>query len=355
MISQRKSSWLVIALVLAAVALLTGCGDESISVLKPSGPVAEQQLGLMKLGIIIMVLVVVVVFAIWGYVLFRFRKRKNEQEMTQAIENQVQGNHVYEIIWTVIPFILLVILAVPTLTSLYKLEKTYSSEEALQIKVTGHQFWWEFEYPDLGIKTAQDLYIPTGKKIQFDLTASDVIHSFWVPAIAGKTDTNPGDKNKMWFQADKEGVFRGKCAELCGASHALMDFKVIAVSPQEFEQWQKNYKAFKDDPKTVLAQKGQAVFKNLCIGCHAVGNQGGPIGPNLTQFGERTEVAGILPNDVDQPFETVNNKKFRDNVHNWLTNTNTVKPGNKMNVIKMKEDDKAALIEYLAGLKVNNK
>jgi cytochrome c oxidase subunit 2 len=353
MISQRKSSWLVISLVLALVLILTGCGDESISVLNPSGPVAEQQLGLMKLGIIIMVFVVVVVFGIWGYVLFRFRKRKGEKDLTEAVENQVQGNHVYEIIWTVIPFILLVILAVPTLISLYKLDKTYSKEEALQVKVVGHQFWWEFQYPDLGITTAQDLYIPTGKKIQFDLSASDVIHSFWVPAIAGKTDTNPNDKNTMWFQADKEGIFRGKCAELCGASHALMDFKVVALSPEKFKEWEKNFKAFKDAPQSPNAKKGQALFKNLCIGCHAVGDQGGKFGPSLTQIGDRTEIGGVLPNDVTKLSDKVDDKKFKENMYNWLTNTDTVKPGNKMGVIKLTEDEKQALIEYLAGLKVN--
>ncbi len=352
MFSQRKSSWLVILLVLVSVFVLTGCGDESISVMKPSGPVAEEQLWLMKLGITIMVFVVVVVFAIWGYVLYKFRKRKGEQDKTEAIDKQVQGNHLYEIIWTVIPFILLVILAVPTLTSLYKHEKTYSKEEALQIKVVGHQFWWEFQYKDMGITTAQDLYIPTGKKIQFDLTASDVIHSFWVPAIAGKTDNNPGLNNEMWFQADKEGIFRGKCAELCGASHALMDFKVIAISPEKFEKWAKDFKALKDNPKTADAKEGQAVFANKCLMCHAVGEAGGKIGPSLTTIGDRTEIAGILPNDKTKLGQEVNPKLFRDNMDNWLTNTNTVKPGNKMGIIPLTNKEKNALIEYLAGLKL---
>jgi cytochrome c oxidase subunit 2 len=352
MFSQRKSSWLIILLVLVSVFLLTGCGDESISVMKPSGPVAEEQLWLMKLGITIMVFVVVVVFAIWGYVLFKFRKRKGDQDLTQAVDKQVQGNHMYEIIWTVIPFILLVILAVPTLTSLYKHEKTYSKEEALQIKVVGNQFWWEFQYTDLGITTAQDLYIPTGKKIQFDLTASDVIHSFWVPAIAGKTDTNPGLNNEMWFQADKEGIFRGKCAELCGASHALMDFKVIAISQEKFDNWAKEYKAFKDEPATALATEGQAVFKNKCLMCHAIGEAGGKIAPNLTTIGDRTEIAGILENNKKKLGQEVDPKLFKDNMHNWLSNTNTVKPGNKMGIIPLNNKEKDALVEYLAGLKL---
>ena len=320
--------------------------------MKPSGPVAEEQLWLMKLGITIMVFVVVVVFAIWGYVLFKFRKRKGDQDLTQAVDKQVQGNHMYEIIWTVIPFILLVILAVPTLTSLYKHEKTYSKEEALQIKVVGNQFWWEFQYTDLGITTAQDLYIPTGKKIQFDLTASDVIHSFWVPAIAGKTDTNPGLNNEMWFQADKEGIFRGKCAELCGASHALMDFKVIAISQEKFDNWAKEYKAFKDEPATSLATDGQAVFKNKCLMCHAIGEAGGKIAPNLTTIGDRTEIAGMLENNKKKLGQEVDPKLFKDNMHNWLSNTNTVKPGNKMGIIPLNNKEKDALVEYLAGLKL---
>lgn len=355
MISQRKSRWLVLALVLAVVFVLTGCGDESISVMNPSGPVAEQQLGLMKLGIVIMVFVVVVVFAIWGYVLFRFRKRKNEQLKTEAIDKQVQGNHLYEIIWTVIPFILLVILAVPTLTSLYSLEKDYGKEEALQVKVIGHQFWWEFHYPDLGITTANDLYIPTGKKIMFDLTAEqrDVKHSFWVPAIAGKTDTNPGDKNTMWFQADKEGVFRGKCAELCGASHALMDFKVYALDQKEFDQWANDFKTFKDEPTTDSAKKGQALFKSKCLACHAVGPAAPNGFPNLTTIGDRAETANILDNNENEVGGPINPELFKKNMDNWLTNTPEVKPGNEMPLVPLTQPEKDALIEYLSGLKLN--
>lgn len=317
--------------------------------MKPSGPVAEEQLGLMKLSIIIMVLVVVVVFAIWGYVLFRFRKRKGEKLKTEAIQDQVQGNHLYEIIWTVIPFVLLVILAVPTLISIYNLDKKYANTEALQVKVVAHQFWWQFEYPDLGIKTSQDLYIPTGKKIQFDLTANDVIHSFWVPAIAGKTDNNPGLNNTMWFQADKEGIFRGKCAELCGASHALMDFKVIAVSPEEFEAWTDGMKNFVDQPATEGAKAGQAIFKNQCIACHAIGGQGPVNAPNLTIIGDRTEIAGILDNQIEEPGRE---ERFADNMHKWLSETDTVKPGNKMPLFELSEQDKQHLIEYMAGLKL---
>ncbi len=213
--------------------VLTGCGKDELSALKPSGPVASMQYDLMKLSSAIMIGVFIVVMLIFTYVLIRYRKRPGQQ----GVPKQVEGNHALEILWTVIPFLLLIVMAIPTVTTGFALHKEFPKEEALQVKVTAHQFWWEFEYPDLGVATAQDLVLPVGKKVQFQVTSADVMHAFWIPALGGKIDTNPGQENKIWLQADKTGIFYGKCAELCGASHALMDFKVEVMDQTAFDSW----------------------------------------------------------------------------------------------------------------------
>lgn len=335
--SQWRYVWRLLPLFVVLALVLTGCGQANLSALIPKGEVAEMQLWIMKFSLYIMIGVVVVVSAIYIYVLFRFRKRPGQNE----IPEQVEGSTKLEIIWTVIPIILLLILAVPTVMQTFVLAQDYSQDEdAVKIKVIARQFWWEFQYPELGITTAQDLYIPTGKKIYLELTSTDVIHSFWVPALAGKTDNNPGLTNTMWLQADEAGTYYGKCAELCGASHALMDFKVVAVSPEDFQDWTSQMAAPPAEPVTATAAQGQQVFQQSCLSCHAIGNQGGNLGPNLTNFGDREKIAGILEFN-------------KENLVDWISDPQELKPGNKMPAFKDKlsEQEISALADYLMGLK----
>ncbi len=296
-------------LIAVMVLLLAGCSLEEASPLNPKGPVAADQLWLIKLSLGIMTGVLVVVFAIFFYVLVRFRKRRGQT----GIPKQVEGNHKLEIIWTVIPLVLLFILAVPTVATTFSLAEDYSEyQDAVKVKVTAHQYWWEFEYPELGIRTAQDLYIPTGKIVQVELTSSDVIHSFWIPALAGKMDTNPQMINKMFFQADEAGIYKGKCAELCGPSHALMDFKAVAVSPEDFDAWVADMKEEVVTAENV--QAGQAIFEAQCLQCHAIDVNAPGFGPNLNGFADRELIAGYLENNAEE-------------LKRWIKNPQDVKAG----------------------------
>lgn len=354
MMNRWRYVWRLIPLFAALAFVLTGCGKENLSALIPKGPVAKEEYWLILLSVSIMIFVLIVVFVIYGYVLIRFRNRKGQTEYPK----QVEGSHKLEIVWTVIPFVLLIILAIPTIASTFNLDRNFTNDpNALQVKVTGHQFWWEFEYLNEKVTTAQDLYIPTGKNIAFQMESADVIHSFWVPALAGKKDTNPGTTNTLYLQADEPGVYYGKCAELCGASHALMDFKVIAVTPQEFDQWIAKMKA----PTVVAAaaSEGEKVFKQSCIGCHAVFDRetkavtGGKVGPSVVGYAERKTVAGILYNE--KPGDLQKNLKA------WLANPQAVKPGNLMpNPMKvpgspakqdlgLNEQQIDALVQYLSS------
>lgn len=322
--------------------VLTGCAqDPYLSALDPKGPVASAQLSLIMLSLYIMIGVFIVVMVIYVYVLFRFRKRPGQT----GIPEQVEGNHKLEIIWTVIPLILLAVLAVPTVSLTFDLAEKHSSEEALQVKVVAHQFWWEFEYPDLEISAGQDLYIPTGQKVQFQVTSKDVMHAFWVPALGGKIDTNPGMINNMWLHADKPGTYKGKCAELCGPSHALMDFKVVAVEPAEFDKWVSNMKATATKAVPANAQAGQEVFNQNCMSCHAVDATKGlkvpDIAPNLAGFADRTVLAGFVEHNSD-------------NLAQWIRNPQSLKPGNVMPAFegKLNEQQINDLVEYMNTLTI---
>lgn len=324
--------------------VLTACGREDLSALNPQGPVAKEQFDLMILAISIMSIVVVVVFALTLFVVVRFRRRKGDN----TIPKQVEGNHKLEVIWTVIPVILLIILAIPTVKSVFNLAKDYSNDpNAVQINVTAHQYWWEFEYPQYGIKTAQELVIPAGKTISVSLKSTDVIHSFWIPALAGKMDTNvAGNVNKMYFSAPKTGVYQGKCAELCGPSHGLMDFKVKAVDSASFDRWVAAIQepvALPSDPAIAAA------FESKCLSCHAVGDLGGPAFPNLTGVGSRETVAGILVNTDDPKYK--NEGSVYENLYRWIKDPEKVKPGNLMSdAYDLTEQELEGIAQYLSEL-----
>ncbi|WP_091225349.1 cytochrome c oxidase subunit II [Paenibacillus sp. BC26] len=327
------------------VLLLSACGRADLSTLRPQGPVAEEQYGLMKLTIWIMIGVVLVVFAIAVYVIIRYRRRPGDK----TIPVQVEGNHKLEIIWTVIPIILLIILGVPTVKSVFGLAKDYTKDPAaIQVKVTAHQYWWEFEYPNLGVKTAQELLIPNDAVISIEAKTADVLHSFWIPSLAGKTDTNPGGNvNIMYFKAPKTGVYLGKCAELCGPSHSLMDFKVKVVDRASFERW---VAAMKNPVALPENQEIAELLNKQCLSCHAIGGNGGQIYPNLTGIGSRQSVAGILVN-TDQA-QYANEGTVEENLKRWLTDPQEVKPGTLMPKVDLTKEQVDAISKYLAGLKL---
>ncbi|TYR79914.1 cytochrome c oxidase subunit II [Priestia megaterium] len=330
--------------------VLAGCGEPFLSTLRPAGEVAERQYSLMLLSTAIMVLVIIVVTIIFVYVLVRFRRRKGEEDF---IPKQVEGNHKLEILWTVIPIILLIILTVPTVADTFKLADTegMKDEDAIVVNVRANLYWWEFEYPNQKIITSQDLVVPTDKKVYFNIKASDVKHSFWIPSVGGKLDTNTEGENKFWLVFDSEksesanGIFYGKCAELCGPSHAYMDFKVRVLSSEEFDTWVNDLKDAKPEVATESAQAGQEIFNESCIGCHAVESQDGRPeqarqAPNLAGFADRQKVAGILDHN-------------EESIKKWLKDPEEIKPGNKMSNTypDLTDEQVDQLTEYLMGLK----
>lgn len=353
--------WRLFSLLAVMMVFLSGCGEEYISALTPAGEVAQEQLNLLLLTTGIMTLVVVVVSVIYLLAFVKFRRSKVGEHV---IPKQVEGSHTLEVIWTVIPIILLIIIAVPVVTATYKFADVAAMDEvdengektALTVNVTAKLYWWEFEYPNQGIITAQELVVPTGEKVYFNLKAADVKHSFWIPAVGGKMDTNVENVNKFYLVFDKEseglkdGVFYGKCAELCGPSHALMDFKVKSLSPDAFDAWVASMQATEgqtaDKASTDL---GEATFANSCLGCHAVSGSGaaGGMGPNLATYGDRNRLAGFLDHT-------------EEDLKAWIKNPEEFKPGNLMMNADasapiygdLSDEEIQALATYIMGLSV---
>ena len=348
-----KLGRLLPALLLVAL-VLSGCsltGKEEGDLVKhatplaPKGTIATDQLSLINLSLIIMFAVLVVVFGLFFYAIIRYRKRKGQND----IPKQVEGNHVLEIIWTVIPIILVAVLAVPTVYYTVKFAKDYSkSKNAVQVDVTAKLYWWQFDYKNEKIQTAQELVVPVDTKIMVTLTSKDVIHSFWIPGLAGKTDAAPGMTNKMYFDAKEPGIYRGKCAELCGPSHALMDFKVVVKTKEDYKAWV----ASMQKPTEVASgtEEGAAIFKSKCLSCHAIDGAKGSIGPNLANFGDRKLVGGILTNEGEEG---------KANLKEWIIDNTKVKDISSLQPLKMPtakelgltDSDVDNLVEYLNSLK----
>lgn len=353
--------WRLFALLTTLLVFLSGCGREEISALIPAGKVAQDQFNLLMLSSAVMAFVIIVVSIIFVLAIVKFRRSKVGEDM---IPEQVEGSARLEFIWTAIPIVLLLILAVPTVYSTFDLADTSTMDvEAkdgkssnLTVNVTGKLYWWEFEYPEQGIITAQELVVPTNERVYFNLISADIKHSFWIPSIGGKLDVNPENVNTFYLEFDREsseledGVFYGKCAELCGPSHALMDFKVKSVDREEFDQWVTAMQAEKPAPaEGDLAQQGEELFGQdglSCISCHATSGAGSTtgVGPNLATFGDRNRVAGYLEHN-------------EENLKNWIADPQEYKPGNLMpeaaslnNGKELSDQELDALAAYLMGL-----
>jgi cytochrome c oxidase subunit 2 len=329
---HRRLWWIGVAL---AALSLTGCAPTPQSALQPVGPVARIQLYLLQESLWIMLGVAAVVLGWVVYVMVRFR------EGTPGEPSRITGNHKLELVWTIIPFILLGILAVPTVETGFYLEKPPAHTDPLVVKVIGHQYWWTFTYPSLGITTANELHIPTGRPIQFQLVTDDVIHAFWVPPLGGKTDLIPGRTNTMWLEADKPGRYPGQCANFCGVSHANMHFYVVAEPPAQFDAWANELKHPDSQPHSTLAEKGMKLFALYCSSCHTIAGTPfqGHVGPNLTALSLRqTIAAGVLTNTPA-------------NLALWIHDPQAVKPGALMPNLHLSWSDVHALAAYLSGLK----
>jgi len=404
------------SLALLGLALLTGCWlDGPQSTFDVQGPVARSQLHLFYVTLWVTAFIFVTVGSVLAYATLRFRARTSADEHAEP-PPQSHGNFFVEVGLVSASVLCLVVIAIPTLKAIWFTYDVPAAEKqaAYEITATGSQWWFKFEYPSEQITgvgplaTANELVIPAGRPVQVNLRTLDVVHSFWVPKLAGKVDMIPNRPNHLWLEAERPGYYYGQCAEFCGDSHALMRFRVIALAPAEFAAWLANQKqtgrvvtpgmvaaaqkqprlmfaswkpgtgpdealagspafdanpfeAWKEkqvpdpaDEDAALIAQGRRLFQEkTCIACHTIrGHEGvGVTGPDLTHVGARTTIAaGVLENTPRR-------------MHEWLADPNHFKPGNKMfnggfidpatgrRLINLNNAEINALVAYLQSLK----
>ncbi len=306
--------------------------------LNPQGPaaanIAELWWLMFALGIAVFLLVSLLMF----YAIFK-RNRADLDPETSDTPQQEAGTRWIIYGGLVMPTIVLAIVFAFTLRSINALAQTENPD--LTIQVVGHMWWWEVRYPDQNVITANEIHIPVGYKVEFQLTSNDVIHSFWVPELQGKMDMIPGTTNTLQLQADAVGIYRGICGEFCGLQHAKMHYLIVAQTPEEFNEWLINQQQPAQEVTDENALRGQEVFFEVgCATCHAIsGTQAvSAFGPDLTHLATRETIgAGILPNN-------------RGNLAGWIVNAQSIKPGSRMPPMEIPGDDLQALLAYLETL-----
>jgi cytochrome c oxidase subunit 2 len=312
------------------------------NIFAPASTPAQSILDLSVFVLEVTAAVFVVVFTLLTYAVVKFRKRKTADGREPA---QVYGSSQLELAWTVVPVLIVVVLFLAAARVIASIQNAPKPNNAIEVTVIGHQFWWEYRYPSLKVVTANELHIPVSDPAHptptfLTLLSADTDHSFWVPRLAGKTDLIPNHPNSMWVDPHETGLFLGQCAQYCGTQHALMLLRVYVQPRDEFDRWvrEQSLPARASGP----ISEGQKIFeRTACINCHAVAGTAanGRFGPDLTHLMSRdTIAAGAVPNTPA-------------NLRRWIQDPNTIKPGSKMPAMGLSDPELDAVTQYLEALR----
>jgi cytochrome c oxidase subunit 2 len=340
--------------------LSMGCQQEyPQSVLHPLGEFARITDAVFMQTVWWATLVFVLVQGALLYAMYRFRGRPGDAE-----PEQIHGNTTLEIVWTIIPAVILAVIAVPTVKAIFKTNEI-PGDNPLTVEVVGHQWWWEFRYPEFQLTTANELHVPVNRTIHLRMGSADVLHSFWVPQFAGKRDVFPNRETRLWFVAEKPGNYPAQCTEFCGMQHGKMAYRVVASEPAEFDAWIAKMRTFAAAPPasapatrdtvrttsagaTVASQAaasadGQKLFMAKgCVGCHSLVSLNAPkgmLGPNLANIGARSWIAaGTLPNTDE-------------NLARWIRVPQEIKQGVLMPNLGLSEDEARTIATYLRTIR----
>jgi len=352
--TMRKADWAVIicramgvALLLAGVLLAAGLctaapKDNSVpSIFEPHSTPADsiRHLSLFVLGVT--GLIFLVVFSLLTYAVVKFRSRAADTDREPA---QVYGSTQIELAWTIIPILIVVVLFLATARVIHAIQDAPKPADAVEVTAIGHQFWWEFRYPALGIVTANELHVPVSDPSRptptfLKLLSADTDHSFWIPQLAGKTDLIPNHPNETWLDPHETGLFLGQCAQYCGTQHAKMLLRVYVDSPDDFKLWVRaQQQPANEDTREAV---GRRVFeRTACLNCHAISgtNGTGRFGPDLTHLMSRRTIASGGAENNSQ------------NLRLWIENPDAIKPGSLMPAMKLSDSELDALVRYLETL-----
>lgn len=298
-----------------------------------------RRLAWLVLGICAAIFVIVEALLVIAVIRFRRRRAAGADDPPQ-----LYGSNPIELAWTIVPLLIVFVLGLVTIRTIREVQLTEPPTGALRVQVIGHQWWWEYRYPDeLGsdrpVIVANELVVPVGRPVWLELESADVIHSWWVPRLAGKTDCVPARTNVTWFEARRPGVYLGQCAEYCGTQHANMLLRVTAVPADEFRAWLEHQAT----PAVVdpVVDDGRRLFASLaCLNCHAIqGVSAGMFGPNLTHLASRETIgSGVAPFS-------------RANLRAWIADPQTMKPGCNMPSLKLDDRTLDSITDYLMTLR----
>jgi cytochrome c oxidase subunit 2 len=310
---------------------------------------ADSIFHLSVLVLVITGLIFAVVFSLLVYSVAKYRRRGNEGDDGRE-PPQVYGSNQVELAWTVIPVLIVLVLFLATARVIQSVQDAPKPPGAIEVVAVGHQFWWEYRYPTLGVVTANELHVPVSDPIRpsptfLTLLSADTDHSFWVPNLAGKTDLIPNRTNHMWIDPYKTGLYVGQCAQYCGTQHAKMLLRVYVDSAEQFDQWvqqQKKPAVVVGDSAGGSADQGRRIFQSTaCVNCHAVSGTAaaGVFGPDLTHLMTRDTIAAGAATNT------------RENLRAWLQNPDSIKPGSLMPAMQLSDKDLDAVTDYLETLR----
>jgi cytochrome c oxidase subunit II len=344
MIEPRNTSRQIL-IALVAVLCFSSCGGGIQNAINPAGPQANN---LSRLWWLMFIVCSVVFVLVMIAVLLSLRNRTDAETAPVLELPQPQEQHRRNVVISAVTVtvIILFVFLIASFSAGRSMTSELAHKNGLAIEVTGHQWWWEIRYKDVDASniftTANEIHIPVGVPVTFTLYGGDVIHSFWVPNLAGKKDLIPGKVNTLWLQADKPGVYRGQCAEYCGLQHAQMALWVIAEPQEQFNAWKQSQTQTSITPASDSQKRGQQVFlSSTCVMCHAINGTtaGSNIGPNLTHVGSRNTLAAATMANT------------RDHLAQWIKDSQQIKPGNKMPQNNLSDADLNSLVDYLQSLK----
>jgi cytochrome c oxidase subunit II len=333
---------------LQAALLLAACGarhafalNRNTNIFSPAATPSQSIFGLAMFVFIITGGIFIVVGGLIAYAAVRFRQRPDDDGSEPP---QIFGSNQIELSWTIIPVLIVVVLFLATARIIFAIQDAPKPQAAVEVTVIGHQFWWEFRYPALRITTANELHIPvstadTPKPTFLKLTSADVIHSFWVPRLAGKVDLLPNRINELWMDPHTAGLYVGQCAQFCGQQHAKMLLRVYVDTPEQFATWvQLERQQGAQDPAVVA---GRREFESqACVNCHAVSGTSahGKFGPDLTHLASRKTIAsGAADNTTD-------------NLEHWIEDPDLIKPGSLMPSMHLMPEQVREITTYLNTL-----
>jgi cytochrome c oxidase subunit 2 len=344
---QRNTWWFSILMAGCVFAVQPAFGSPQAppqmpNMFKPQSTPADSILHLSIFVLIITAVIFVVVFSLLVYSVIKFRKRDDDDGREPV---PVYGSNQVELAWTVIPVLIVIVMFLATARVIHATQGAPKPPEAIEVIAIGHQFWWEFRYPALGVVTANELHVPSSAPSRptptfITLLSADTDHSFWVPRLAGKTDLIPNRVNHMWIDPNETGIFVGQCAQYCGTQHAKMLLRVYVDTPDQFKQWVREQT--KPAQVSGAVNEGRRVFETTaCINCHAVTGTvaDGRFGPDLTHLMSRDTIAsGAAPNTTE-------------NLRLWIQDPDAIKPGSLMPAMKLNEGDLDAVTAYLETLR----